>query len=184
MVKPIQINPNADLPPLMVLSPYLKEKKREFVTKKLHDFGLVRKEIFNRKLGHKRKDFPLKKFFGKRYRYVTAPMTDEEVDQLLNTIQSLMSLTPKPEAASQTQPDNKLLNPNLPAAKPTSHLSVLLVFLSVVALGGGLFAAYQVYVSSMTLAFELAIVLASGSFFLAIMFLALAQILKSLKSIR
>jgi hypothetical protein len=183
MAKPIQINPNADLPPLMVLSPYLKEKKREFVTKKLHDFGLVRKEIFNRKLGHKRKDFPLKKFFGKRYRYVTAPMTDEEVDQLLNTIQSLMNLTPKPEA-SQTQTDRKLLNPSVPPVKSNSLLSMLLVLLSFVSLGGGFFAAYQVYMSSIALALELAIVLASGSFLIAIMFLALAQILKLLKSSR
>jgi hypothetical protein len=183
MGKTIQINPNADLPPLMVLSPYLIEKKREFVTKKLHDFGLVRKEIFDRKLGHKRKDFPLKKFFAKRYRYVTAPMTDEEVEQLLNTIQSLMTLTPKPET-SQTLLDSKLLNPNVVPAKSNSLLSVVLVLLSAVALGGGLFAAYQVYISTMSLAFELAIVLASGSFLVAIMFLAIAQILKLLKSIR
>jgi hypothetical protein len=61
---------------------------------------------------------------------------------------------------------------------------MLLVLLSFVSLGGGFFAAYQVYMSSIALALELAIVLASGSFLIAIMFLALAQILKLLKSSR
>lgn len=86
---------NANLPPLMVLGSFLSEKKREFVSSKLQEFGLVRKEIFNKKLGHKKKDFPLKKFFGKRYRFVPAPMTDAEVDQLFEMIQTLLAITPK-----------------------------------------------------------------------------------------
>ena len=86
---------NANLPPLMVLGSFLSEKKREFVSSKLQEFGLVRKEIFNKKLGHKKKDFPLKKFFGKRYRFVPAPMTDAEVDQLFDMIQTLLAITPK-----------------------------------------------------------------------------------------
>jgi hypothetical protein len=90
-------NPNADLPPLLVLSTFLAEKKREFVTEKLKEFGLVRQEFFNRKLGHKKSDFPLKKFLGKRYRYTTAPMTDEEVNQLFTIIQTLASLQKHPK---------------------------------------------------------------------------------------
>ncbi len=86
---------NANLPPLMVLGSFLSEKKREFVSGKLQEFGLVRKEVFNRKLGHKKKDFPLKKFFGKRYRFIPAPMTDAEVDQLFDMIQTLLAITPK-----------------------------------------------------------------------------------------
>ncbi len=86
---------NANLPPLMVLGSFLSEKKREFVSSKLQEFGLVRKEVFNRKLGHKKKDFPLKKFFGKRYRFIPAPMTDAEVDQLFDMIQTLLAITPK-----------------------------------------------------------------------------------------
>jgi hypothetical protein len=92
MAKKKLTNPNADLPPLLVLSTFLAEKKREFVTEKLKEFGLVRQEFFNRKLGHKKADFPFKKFLGKRYRYVTAPMTEEEVNQLFNIIQTLTSL--------------------------------------------------------------------------------------------
>ena len=92
MAKKKLTNPNADLPPLLVLSTFLAEKKREFVTEKLKVFGLVRQEFFNRKLGHKKADFPFKKFLGKRYRYVTAPMTEEEVNQLFNIIQTLTSL--------------------------------------------------------------------------------------------
>jgi hypothetical protein len=92
MAKKKLTNPNADLPPLLVLSTFLAEKKREFVTEKLKEFGLVRQEFFNRKLGHKKSDFPFKKFLGKRYRYVTAPMTDEEVNQLFTIIQTLTSL--------------------------------------------------------------------------------------------
>jgi hypothetical protein len=86
---------NANLPPLMVLGSFLSEKKREFVSSKLQEFGLVRKEVFNRKLGHKKKDFPLKKFLGKRYRFIPAPMTDAEVDQLFDMIQTLLAITPK-----------------------------------------------------------------------------------------
>ena len=89
---------NANLPPLMVLGSFLSEKKREFVSSKLQEFGLVRKEVFNKKLGHKKKDFPLKKFLGKRYRYVPAPMTDAEVDQLFQMIQTLIAITPKSNA--------------------------------------------------------------------------------------
>lgn len=92
MAKKKLTNSNADLPPLLVLSTFLAEKKREFVTEKLKEFGLVRQEFFNRKLGHKKADFPFKKFLGKRYRYVTAPMTDEEVNQLFTIIQTLTSL--------------------------------------------------------------------------------------------
>jgi hypothetical protein len=92
MAKKKLTNPNADLPPLLVLSTFLAEKKREFVTEKLKEFGLVRQEFFNRKLGHKKADFPFKKFLGKRYRYVTAPMTEEEVNQLFAIIQTLTSL--------------------------------------------------------------------------------------------
>jgi hypothetical protein len=181
MAKPVHINPNADLPPLMVLSPYLKEKKREFVTQKLHDFGLVRKEIFNRKLGHQRKDFPFKPWFKKRYRYVTAPMTDEEVDQLASTIQSLMSFTPKVES-SQTQVIPPQSLGDAVSKKSFSILSLGLILFSLISLGGGFFLAYQIYLSSFSLAFELASLIAAGSLFVAIMFVALAEILKLIKS--
>lgn len=97
MAKKKITNPNADLPPLLVLSSFLSEKKREYVTEKLKEFGLVRQEFFNRKLGHKKVDFPFKKFLGKRYRYVTAPMTDEEVNQLFTIIQTLASLQKQPK---------------------------------------------------------------------------------------
>jgi hypothetical protein len=90
-------NPNADLPPLLVLSTFLAEKKRSFVTTKLKEFGLVRQEYFNRKLGHKKADFPMKKFLGQRYRFVTAPMTDDEVNQLFSIIQTLISLQKNPK---------------------------------------------------------------------------------------
>jgi hypothetical protein len=59
MAKKVINNLNANLPPLVVLGSFLSEKKKDFVTTKLNEFGLVRKEYFDRKLGHQKKDFKL-----------------------------------------------------------------------------------------------------------------------------
>jgi hypothetical protein len=146
MAKKIFLNPNADLPPLMVLASFLNEKKREFVTTKLKEFGLVRQDFFNKKLGHKKKDFPFKKFFGKRYRYVTAPMTDPEVDQLFQLVQTLISITPKSQGG-----ESQLTNLNAKVTKEEpkkfkkrfSLIALLLGLLGLVSLGVGGFSLYS-----------------------------------------
>lgn len=193
MAKKVTINQNADLPPLMVLGSFLNEKKREFVTTKLKDFGLVRKEIFNRKLGHKKKDFPYKKFLGKRYRFVTAPMTDQEVDQLFSLVQTLLSITPKPEKEEKNSSSlSAVISVNQPAKKRKKRFSILafiLGVLSLVVLGIG---GYQYYFITMTaLSENLAVpdlILELGTQFIvlimpAIILLSLSIILRSVKSL-
>jgi hypothetical protein len=146
MAKKIFLNPNADLPPLMVLASFLNEKKREFVTTKLKEFGLVRQEFFNKKLGHKKKDFPFKKFLGKRYRYVTAPMTDPEVDQLFQLVQTLISITPKSQGG-----ESQLTNLSAKVSKEEpkkikkrfSLIAFLIGLLGLVSLGVGGFSLYS-----------------------------------------
>lgn len=182
-----KFNPNANLPPLVVLGTFLTEKKREFVASKLFDFGLVRKEFYDPKQGHKKKDFKLKKFLGKRYRYVPAPMTDAEVEQLFTLIQTLISITPKPNqpqanesqlasTTSQTTSKKKRL--------PLSFLGLLLGLFALAGLGGGGYAAYLVYTANGTLALELAIVIGATSLFFALVLLVLARILRIVRHLR
>lgn len=187
MAKEIKLNPNANanLPPLVVLGSFLGEKKREFVSQKLFDFGLVRKEYFDLKLGHKKKDFKLKKFLGKRYRYIPAPMTDAEVEQLFQLIQTLLSMTPKSNqepllanpAPTQTKTKNK-------SPLPVSLLGVLLFLFAFAGLGGGGYAAYLVYTNAGPLALELAAVIGATSLFFFLTLLVLARILRFLRALR
>ncbi|MEY3431222.1 MAG: hypothetical protein RIS53_120 [Bacillota bacterium] len=179
-------NPNANLPPLVVLGSFLTEKKREFVSKKLFEFGLVRKEYFDRKLGHQKKDFKFKKFFGKRYRYTPAPMTETEVDQLFTLIQTLMSMSPKsnPETTSKlnSQSFEKPLQKS--TSLPISLLGIFLVILGLAGLGGGGFAAYLVYSNAGPLALELAAVIAGSSLFFALTLMTLARILRIVRALK
>jgi hypothetical protein len=194
MAKKIPTNPNADLPPLMVLTSFLNEKKREFVTKKLMEFGLVRQEFFNRKLGHKKKEFPFKKFLGKRYRFVTAPMTDQEVDQLFQLVQTLISITPKPQGPAGT---NQEVSPSLSNKdsvkkrrnKKFSFIAFLLNILGLLTLAIG---GYSLYDSVLTLLAEslpiLELTIALGQEVItlivpAIILFGLAATLKTVKAI-
>lgn len=184
---PLQ-NPNANLPPLVVLGSFLSEKKREFVSKKLFEFGLVRKEFFDPKLGHNKKDFKLKKFLGKRYRYTPAPMTDAEVDQLFSLIQTLMSLTPKPNQDQANQLDGIKLEKGKQhlnrTRTPFSLLGIILVLVGLAGLGGGGYAAYLVYVNAAPLALELAAVIGASSVFFALSLITLARILRIVRTIK
>jgi hypothetical protein len=186
MAKSIVKNPNANLPPLVVLGSFLTEKKREFVSKKLFEFGLVRKEYFDRKLGHQKKDFKLKKFLGKRYRYTPAPMTEAEVDQLFTLIQTLMSMSPK----SNQEPANKLdsKSSDKPLHKttslPFSFLGMILFIIGLAGLGGGGFAAYLVYMNAGPLALELSVVIAASSLFFALSLITLARILRIVQALK
>jgi hypothetical protein len=185
MAKEIKLNPNANLPPLVVLGSFLGEKKREFVSQKLFDFGLVRKEYFDRKLGHKKKDFKLKKFLGKRYRYTPAPMTDAEVEQLFQLIQTLLSMTPKSnQEPSLTNPLPSQTQAKKKQALPISFLGVFLFVFAFAGLGGGVYAAYLVYTNAGPLALELAAVIGATSLFFFLTLLVLARILRFLRALR
>jgi hypothetical protein len=133
MAKKTPLNQNASLPPILVLSTFLLEQKREFVHKKLKEFGLVRKEYFDKKLGHKKRDFQLKKLFGKRYRLATAPLNDAEVVELYETIQTLITL--KGEKTTDFKNLNDLESP-AHSLKSTSGFSLINLFLLITSLGG------------------------------------------------
>jgi hypothetical protein len=173
-------NPNADLPPLVVLESYLNQKKREFVVNKLRAFGLVRKEYYDRKLGHKKKDFKLRKFFGKRYRLEPAPMTDPEFEQVFTLIQNLLSITPK-----STDNDSKT-NQALDKKKTPliNLLSSFLVFVGLAGLGGGGFAAYLVFANNGVMALEFAAIIAASSLFFSLTLIVLARILSIVTALR
>ena len=179
-------NPNANLPPLVVLESFLNEKKKEFVTNKLHEFGLVRKEIFDRKLGHQKKDFKLKKFLGKRYRFIPAPMTESEVDQIFTLIQTLLSITPKSTDNSQENKsvidDKKILRQK--QTLPMSPIGLLLVLVGLVGLFGGGYAVYLVFINDGDLALEFATIIAASSVFFALILIVLARILRIVSSLR
>lgn len=191
MAKKTILNPNADLPPLMVLASFLNEKKREFVTTKLKEFGLVRQEFFNKKLGHKKKDFPFKKFLGKRYRFVTAPMTDPEVDQLFQLVQTLISITPKSQGG-ESQLTN--LNAKLTKEEPKkikrrfSLVAFLLGILGFVSLGVGGYTLYLEVIESLSTNLPLLeLVLSIGQSMVtwlvpAFILFALAVLLKEVKN--
>lgn len=186
MAKKLIQNPNANLPPLVVLESFLSEKKKEFVTSKLHEFGLVRKEVFDRKLGHQKKDFKLKKFLGKRYRFVPAPMTETEVEQIFTLIQTLLSITPK--APSNVSDGNPIVDDKKTKSKkqklPISLLGLLLVLLGLAGLGGGGYAAYLVFINDGALALELAAIIAASGVFFSLTLLVLARILRIVRSLR
>ncbi|MBM3909297.1 MAG: hypothetical protein FJ352_00800 [Firmicutes bacterium] len=179
-------NPNANLPPLVVLGSFLTEKKREFVSKKLFEFGLVRKEYFDRKLEHQKKDFTLKKFLGKRYRYTPAPMTDAEVDQIFTLIQTLMSMSVKTNQDSPNKFNFQAVEKPLQksTALPFSLLGILLVIIGLVGLGGGAYAAYLVYSNAGPLALELAAVIGATSLFFALSLITLARILRIVRALK
>lgn len=191
MAKKTITNPNADLPPLMVLSSFLNEKKREYVSNKLKDFGLVRKEYFNRKLGHQKKDFPLKKFLGKRYRYVTAAMSDAEVEQLFGIVKTLLEITPKPrqnQDAFTSQDSSRKKQESNEEKASFSFLSFILNLLALVNLGVGGYSLYQLYNVTMTLnlsPIDFTIAIAEGVILYlvpAIILFALAQIIRKIKN--
>jgi hypothetical protein len=186
MGKKIIQNPNAGLPPLVVLESYLNAKKKEFVVSKLRAFGLVRQEFFDRKLGHKKKDFKLKKFFGKRYRLVPAPMTETEFEQIFNLIQSLLALTPK--SNSSVSEDNQSLDEKQGSSKKQnlsfSLLSSLLIFVGLAGLAGGGYASYLVFTNNGLLAVEFAAIIAASSVFFSLTLIVLARILRIVTALR
>jgi hypothetical protein len=180
MAKKLIQNTNANLPPLLVLEYFLKDKKKEFVISKLHEFGLVRKEFFDRKLGHKKKDFKLKKFLGKRYRFIPAPMTEAELEHVFTLIQTLLSITPK--ATSNLSEGNETLKKS--QTLPLSPLSLLLVLVGLAGLGGGGYASYLVFTNNGVLALELAAIIAASSVFFSLTLIVLARILRIVRSLR
>jgi hypothetical protein len=186
MAKKLIQNPNANLPPLVVLESFLTEKKKEFVTNKLHEFGLVRKEVFDRKLGHKKKDFKLKKFLRKRYRLVPAPMTDTEADQIFTLIQTLLSITPG-ETSNLSEGkqviDNKKTFTKKPKL-PINLLGFLLVLVGLAGFGGGGYAAYVVFNNAGELALEFAAIIAGASLIFSLTLIVLARILSILRTLR
>jgi hypothetical protein len=180
MAKQKPIPNNADLPPTLVIATFVTEKKRKYVESKLKQFGLVRKEYYNRKSGHKKADFKLKKFLGKRYRYATAPMTDDEVQVLFDQFTDLQRIvnpslglppTPSTSSASETTVATK-------SKVKSGFLRLLLTVFGLAAFGGGGYAAYLVYSSSVDLSLEFASIIAAASILFAFTFLALARILK------
>jgi hypothetical protein len=184
MAKKVIQNPNANLPPLVVLESFLNEKKKDFVVNKLHEFGLVRKEVFNRKLGHKKKDFKLKKFFGKRYRLIPAPMTEHEVEQIFTVIQTLLSITPKTNAQSSEASQTGTLKTNTENEKlPISPLGMALVLVAFAGLGGG-YASYLVFTNDGELALTFAAIIAASSLFFSLTLIVLARILRIVRSLR
>jgi hypothetical protein len=189
MAKKITNHPNANLPPLMVLTSFLNEKKREFVTNKLKEFGLVRQEFFDRKAGHKKKDFPFKRFLGKRYRFVTAPMTDQEVDQLFLLVQTLISITPKASSQANLLETKQGLGQGAQpiTKKPSRKFSLLALLLNLFALITLAIGGYSAYEQTLLiLADNLAIIpliLAIGELVITLIvpsfiLFALAKILK------
>jgi hypothetical protein len=185
MAKKVTQNPNANLPPLVVLESFLNEKKKDFVVGKLHEFGLVRKEVFDKKLGHKKKDFKLKKFLGKRYRFIPAPMTDVEVEQIFTLIQTLLSITPRAEAQSMEVNQPAIPNKaNKNQKFPISPLGFILVFLALAGLGGGGYASYLVFINDGNLALAFAAIIAVSSLFFFLILIALARILGIVRTLR
>ena len=185
MAKKVIQNPNANLPPLVVLESFLNEKKKDFVVNKLHEFGLVRKEVFDSKLGHKKKDFKFKKFLGKRYRFIPAPMTDGEVEQIFTLIQTLLSITPK---ANTPLSEGNQLNVSNQSKKqeglPFSPLGYILVLVALAGLGGGGYASYLVFTNDGELALAFAAIIAASSLFFSLTLIVLARILRIVRSIR
>ncbi len=183
MAKKNLLTANASLPPTLVLSTFLLEQKRAYVSAKLKDFGLIRKEYFDKKLGHKKKDFPLKKFLGRRYRMTTASLSDQEVDELFITIQTLVTL----KAASNKKDQLPTTGPTFeqikePKRKPKATLlGLLLTLLGFLALGGGGYVAYTVYTAQGVLFLELAAIIGASSFFFAFVMFSLARILRFLR---
>lgn len=186
MGKKIIQNPNAGLPPLVVLESYLNAKKKEFVVSKLRAFGLVRQEFFDRKLGHKKKDFKLKKFLGKRYRLVPAPMTEAEFEHIFTLIQNLLALTPKSNA--NVSENNQALDDKRGLSKkqtlPFSLLSSFLLLVGLAGLGGGGYASYLVFTNNGLLALEFAAIIAASSLFFSLILIVLARILRIVTALR
>lgn len=183
MKQPVIQNDNANLPPLLVLSTFLKEKKRTFVLEKLKEFGLVRKEWFDKSLGHQKKDFPYKPFLGRRYRWSTAPVTDAEVDQLFSMIQTLMQTVPQKNKV-ESNSKGQVLSKGTNKKKRISFLALFLITLALTILGGGGFAAFQIftYGPSESFQFELAGVILGGTLTMGVILLALGKILQQVKA--
>jgi hypothetical protein len=181
---------NAELPPTLVIGSFLKEQKRDYVTKKLIEFGLVRKEYFDKKLKHQRKDFPFKKFFGRRYRFITAPLTDDEVESLFEMIRSLITIKTKDQTSALFEKLSSVTNGKEtqvvhPIALKPSFISMLLFVFGLVAFGGGGYLAYTLFIQeSLDLRLEFTILVGTASVFIALIFFALARILRIVKSLR
>jgi hypothetical protein len=183
MAKKNLLTENASLPPTLVLSTFLLEQKRAYVIAKLKDFGLVKKEFYDKKIGHKKKDFPFKKFLGRRYRVVTAALSNEDVDELFNTIQVLVTLKTNDNKNDLIGSNGGTSETNKqPKRKPkVTLLGLFLTFLGFVALAGGGYIAYTVYVAEGVLFLELAAIIAASSIFFALVMFSLAKILRFLR---
>jgi hypothetical protein len=182
-------SPNAELPPTLVIGSFLKEQKRDYVSKKLIEFGLVRKEYFNRKQGHTRKDYPFKKFFGKRYRFITAPLTDDEVESLFDMIRALITIKTKDQTNALFEKLSAVSAKEAPVVNPLtlkpSFISMLLFVFGLVAFAGGGYLAYTLFTQeTLALRLEWTIIVGATAMFIALIFFALARILRILKSLR
>jgi hypothetical protein len=145
MAKKPLLNQNASLPPTLVLSTFLLEQKRTFVASKLKEYGLVRKEYFDKSLGHNKNDFKLKKLFGKRYRLVTATLTDLEIHELFDTIQTLIVLKEDKTTLIQKTPSTNDTN-SIHSNKPGFSLFNFIILLTTLsALGGAGYVAFTSY---------------------------------------
>lgn len=179
MAKKPLLNQNASLPPTLVLSTFLLEQKRTFVTSKLIEYGLVRKEYFDKSLGHKKNDFKLKKLFGRRYRLATATLTDVEINELFDTIQTLIVLKEDTAKPLQNNPlgDEK----NTIKTKPGfSFLNFIIFLTSLGALGGGGYVAYTTYETNL----EYAITIGAIALSYALLSLSIINVYRLIKRLR
>jgi hypothetical protein len=180
MAKKPVINQNASLPPTLVLSTFLLEQKRIFVTSKLKEFGLVRKEYFDKSLGHKKKDFNLKKLFGRRYRLATATLTDVEIQELFETIQTLIVLK-EDKSKPMNQTANTEEKTNYDNKKPGFSFFNFLIFLtSLAALGGGGFVAYTNYEANLEYAITIGTIAVSYTL-LSLLIINVYRLIKRLR---
>ena len=180
MAKKPLLNQNASLPPTLVLSTFLLEQKRTFVTSKLKEYGLVRKEYFDKSLGHKKSDFKLKKLFGRRYRLATATLTDLEINELFDTIQTLIVLK---EDKTKLIQQNPSINENnsIKSVKPGfSFFNFIILLTSLGALGGGGYVAYTTYETNLEYAITIGAIAVSYGL-LSLLIINLYRLIKRLR---
>jgi uncharacterized membrane protein YvbJ len=98
----------------------------------------------------------------------------------------LLSITPKSTDNSQENKsvidDKKILRQK--QTLPMSPIGLLLVFVGLVGLFGGGYAAYLVFINDGDLALEFATIIAASSVFFALILIVLARILRIVSSLR
>jgi hypothetical protein len=114
-------------------------------------------------------------------------MTDAEVDQIFDLIQTLLSITPKANNNGLKTNQLDVSSTAMPTKKtklPISLLGFLLVILGLGGLGGGGYAAYLVFTNEGELALEFASIIAATSLFFSLTLIVLARILRIVRSLR